>query len=358
MNVVFSDFVSARSLKLGLKMLGEDLRAWGCGGSLVERADREPLRGDRLFFTDESWLGRYLDRAEEFSFHPRSIGFPLDDKLAFSRAVQACGGDPVPFWELSELAQIHDFPVMLKGRRSWIGSVAHPRGRLCVDADDVERALCGYESKGFHRDGFFLQRWFPDGVRNCWSVSGWSSGVVDGGDILLVTRKLAATRGGLGYSLVVGTEPDPAGLRDRARRLLAERRYQGPFELEFLQDPLSGVFHELELNPRFWLQHSIFVRFCGNSLLRRYLGMPLQGSGVPKHPVLWVSGIGTLIALAKPWRRDIADVLVCVKDCRRRGGKVLVDPPLPVAFKLLFTDLCRRVGGLFHPRSSMEGVRR
>jgi hypothetical protein len=37
---------------------------------------------------------------------------------------------------------------------------------------------------------------------------------------------------------------------------------------------------------------------------------------------------------------------------------VLVDPPLPVAFKLLFADLCRRVGGLFDSRSSREEVRR
>ncbi len=340
-NVVFSNFVSARSLRRGLARLGEALHEHGAAGPFVPPLSREPRRGDRLFFTDESGLGRYLGR-EGFEFHPRRVDWPLDDKFAFVGVVRAAGGDPVPGRPLEELDRIERFPIILKGRHSWVDDRPHPRGAICRSAADVRAALDRFAREGFPASGFYLQAWIPDGVTNCWSVSGWFDAERPEREALLVTQKLAATRDGLGYALLVGTMPDPGGLVERSRRLLAALRYTGPFELEFLHDSLAGTFHELELNPRFWLQHSVFVEARDNVLLRRYLGRE-DGAGAASRDVLWVSGVGLLTTLARSLQPESRAVLGVVRDWRRRGAQILVDPPLPVALRLLLADAWRRV---------------
>src|SRR5688572_16674291 len=104
-NVVFSNFVSARTLRRGLAKLGQTLYAAGASGTLVPPLEGEPRHGDRLFFTDEAALGKYLG-SSNYEFHPREIGWPLDDKLAFVGVVRAAGGSPVPGWTLDELDSV------------------------------------------------------------------------------------------------------------------------------------------------------------------------------------------------------------------------------------------------------------
>jgi hypothetical protein len=343
-NVVFSNFVSARSLRVGLSALGQALFASGAAGPLVPALDREPRPGDRLFFTDEHGLGRYLGQ-QGFQFHPARMPWPLDDKLAFAEAVQAAGGDPVPFRRLDERASHTAFPVMLKGRRSWIDGRPHPRGSLCRTHDDIDAALDRYAAEGFARDGFYLQSWLPDGVTNCWSVAGWYDATRPADAVMLVTQKLAATRAGLGYALLVGQQADPAGLVLRTAALLQHHGYTGPFELEFLADGRTGRFHELEFNPRFWLQHSLLGAPAGFSLLRRYLGQSVAGTGLPARPVLWVSGIGLVMGTIRPFKREFRNARRQIAEWRRNGAQIVVDPPLRVAARLLAEDVLRRLRG-------------
>ncbi len=342
-NVVFSNFVSARSMRIGLEALGESLSASGAPGPLVTDLGRQPRPGDRLFFTDEHGLGRYLGR-EGFHFHPVRMPWPLDDKLAFAEAVKDAGGDPVPFRRLDELAAQSVYPVILKGRHSWVDGRPHPRGALCTSRGEVESALRRYAAEGYPPEGFYLQAWLPDGVTNCWSVAGWYDAAQPGHALMLVTQKLAATRGGLGYALLVGRMEDPAGLVPRTAELLQRVGYTGPFELEFLRDERAGSFHELELNPRFWLQHSLLGAPASHSLLRRYLGLPVEGNGLPRGRVLWVSGIGLVMSTIRPFRAESRRVRRLIAQWRRSGAEILVDPPLPVAARLLAEDVLRRLG--------------
>lgn len=330
-------------MRIGLEALGETLHASGAPGFLVADLGREPRLGDRLFFTDEHGLGRYLG-SEGFRFHPQQMPWPLDDKLAFAEAVQDAGGDPVPFRRLEDLASQSAYPVILKGRRSWVGGQPHPRGARCASRAEVESALARYSAEGYPPEGFYLQAWLPDGVTNCWSVAGWYDAAEPAHALMLVTQKLAATRGGLGYALLVGRMADPAGLVPRTAALLQRVRYTGPFELEFLCDADTGRFHELEFNPRFWLQHSLLGAPASYSLLRRYLGLPVAGDGLPRGRVLWVSGIGLVMSTIRPFREESRRLRRLLAQWRRSGAEVLVDPPFPVAARLLVEDGLRRLG--------------
>jgi predicted ATP-grasp superfamily ATP-dependent carboligase len=244
---------------------------------------------------------------------------------------------------IEEIGSISEFPVLLKGRHSWVNGIAHPRGVRCDSQAEVEAALGRFAEQGFGTHGFCLQAWMPNGVTNCWSVAGWYDYTNPSDAVLLVTRKLAATRSGLGYALLVGTADDPGGLRERAGHLLGRIEYHGPFELEFLFDRATGRYYELEFNPRYWLQHSILVNAGGNSLILRYLGMDVEGSGLPERPVLWVSGIGLLMCLLRPLRPESLAVWRHWREWGARGAVRIVDPPLLVASRLLLKDAMRRI---------------
>jgi hypothetical protein len=341
-NVVLSNFVSARSLRLGLASLGEELYAFDAPGFMVPSLPRAPRPGDRMFFTDEHSLGLYLGR-QGFRFAPNQLSWPLDDKVAFAEAVAAAGGDPVPALPIEALESLDRFPVLLKGRRSWLNGRPHPRGTLCRSAGEAQAAIAAFAAAGYAASGFCLQAWIGDGITNCWSVAGWHNSDVPGEEVMLVTRKLGATRGGLGYALLVGTMEDPAGLVARTRALLLRLGYTGPFELEFLQNPATGRFHELEINPRFWLQHSMLGKPAGYSLLRRYLGLSVADDGLPTVPVLWVSGIGAVMCMIRPLREESRRTRRIISEWKDRGACVLIDPPVTVAVRLLAEEVLRRL---------------
>lgn len=341
-NIVLSNFVSARSLRLGLAALGEELYAFDAPGFMVPSLPRAPWPGDRMFFTDEHSLGLYLGRPG-FRFAPSRLSWPLDDKVAFAEAAAAAGGEPVPALPIEALATLDRFPVLLKGRRSWLNGRPHPRGILCQSVGQARAALAEFAAAGYVASGFCLQAWIGDGITNCWSVAGWHNADVPGEEVMLVTQKLAATRRGLGYALLVGTMEDPSGLVARTRSLLQRLGYTGPFELEFLQDQATGRFHELELNPRFWLQHSMLGKPAAYSLLRRYLGWSVVGDGLPTVPVLWVSGIGSVMRIIRPFREESRRTRQIISQWKGRGACVLIDPPIPVAVRLLAEDILRRL---------------
>ncbi len=340
-NLVFSNYVSARSLREGLASLNEKLLAVDSPGFMVPPAESAPAPGDRLFFTDEWALGQYLQR-NEFEFYPRALAVELDDKLRFSQRIEALGASPVPFWPVDAELPAGEFPVLLKCRNSWVAGSPMPRGAICSSPEQLVSRLRDFENKGFERSRFFLQRLLPDGVGNSWSVAGFHSHTEPDKNELLVTHKRVATGSGLGYVLATIEESDPAGLVDRTTQLLRDLSYTGPFELEYLEDAASKQFYELEFNPRFWLQHSIFIHSRDNRLLKRYLGLPVPEAQAGWQPVLWVSGVGLALSLLLPWRQSSRKLFRLLRD-HRADRQLLLDPPLPVSLRVLASEAVRRL---------------
>lgn len=74
-----------------------------------------------------------------------------------------------------------------------------------------------------------------------------------------------------------------------AEHVLRRLHYRGPYEFEFIVT--GGRALALELNPRFWMQHGLFVP-AGNGLVKRYLGMETEAERAAPAPsrLLWVDG--------------------------------------------------------------------
>ncbi|MDJ0926102.1 MAG: hypothetical protein QNJ73_00510 [Gammaproteobacteria bacterium] len=346
-NVVFSNFVSARSLRIGLERLGESLEAYCSPGFMVPTRDREPQAGDRLLFTDEDSLARHLGR-EEFRFYPSKLSFAPDDKLALARRLETIGADPVPFRSLDEDAAELGFPLVLKCRHSWRAGRALPRGAICHSISDITRALEEFVIAGLEPDVFFLQKYLPDGIENSLSVSGFFDSRDPERTLMLVTNKVASAHHALGHALAVRVLPDHEALRDRASRVLSALEYVGPFELEFLRDVQADHLHELELNPRFWLQHSLFVHVYDNALLERYLDRTSLSFPDLGQQAIWVSGVGLIIALATPWRPENWKLWRAMRAARKGGHAVVIDPPATTAIRIVLQETGRRIRRLKH----------
>lgn len=322
-------------------MLGESLESCAASGYLVPSAEHEPAAGDRLWFTEEHFLGRYLGKAE-FEFFPRSIEFPLDDKLAFASILESSGSDPVPFCSLDGDGSELPFPVVLKCRHSWIEGEQVPRGGICKSPEELAARISEFRDAGISREAFFLQAYIADGVSNSYSVAGFFDCDDIESSLLLTTRKRASNRNALGYSLVVETAQGNQAIEQCAAQVLSSLRYTGPFELEFLHDATTDKYYALELNPRFWLQHSLFVHVYDNALVKRYVNKDNSYQPDLMQPATWISGIGLLLGILKPWSAESHEIRRSLVTAIRNRRRIVVDPPVTTSLRILTHELLHR----------------
>jgi predicted ATP-grasp superfamily ATP-dependent carboligase len=140
------------------------------------------------------------------------------------------------------------------------GDCGWPLGKSCG------RAL---RQAGFSPEDFLIQEFMPEA--DVISTCGFFDTLNHSRNLFLTTRKLLGLGGRLTTGVVVETIPDPGGLASRTAAILDALRYRGPFEMEFVEGRRRGMYHVLELNMRFWMQHGLFIDGCGNRLLERYL---------------------------------------------------------------------------------------
>jgi hypothetical protein len=290
----FSAQHNAWALARGLERLGLRLEAVTDEPGLVARSDRQPAPGDVLFFTDERSLLAYAGQGHDYRFHPRTVDWQVvDDKLAWARTARDLGDEPVPFWELpgDGPAVPPELPIYLKGRHSWVGERRVPRGYVCQAQADVERALTQLQSEGWTRSQFFWQRLVSGPISNNFSVCGFHDAEQPHRSVMIVVQKVLGDGPTvMSCGAVVETVPDPANLLERASKMLAALEFTGPFEIEYLRDNASGTYYVLEFNPRFWMQHGLFVDGYDNAVISRYLGLDTAGpsNGLPFRSIAWV----------------------------------------------------------------------
>lgn len=265
----------------------------GDPGYLVNGEAHRPVRGDTLLFTEEASLVRYLG-CQEFHFMPKH--FPpslLDDKLAFGRYVSSQGVIPLPQWVALSDVEACNFPIVLKARHSWENGIKMPRGWVCKTSDDVIQAQKEISQMHLTTEQFFVQKWVNALPEDNFSVCGFWDAKNPQRNLVCVVQRRMAYGAGLSSSSVVAVVPDPSDLQERCAKILDGLHFQGPFELEFLRH--EDTFYALELNPRFWMQHGLFV-YCGNGLLKRYMKVDNDndwGKGIPKR-LVWIDGMWLL----------------------------------------------------------------
>lgn len=338
---VFSTYINAWTIQRGLAKLDIPLNVISDTEGLLARSNRSLIKGEWLFFTEESSLLRYYD-AQDYHFFPRELDKNLiDDKFAFAKALIAMGEYPIACWDLKDIepCETLEFPIYLKAKHSWFGTRKLPRGYLCNTPADLGKALKTIESLDISKDLFFLQRLLPGDEKNNISTCGFFDYHNPHRNVIVVTQKVLSTDGKIGFGSIVETIQDPELLRARTHHILTTLRYTGPFELEFLYDARDQTYYVLELNPRFWMQHGIFIEGYENRVIRAYLELDEASEWyteeTPFHPLAWVNQIDFLRAIK---RRNIAQLKIYVDTYKRQcqgAIRVLGYPTFTKAFQHL-----------------------
>jgi len=299
-----SSWINAWSLRRACAALGVDLRVAVAARELPLPRLGPTDAAQWLFFTEEASLRRALEGTERGRFLPER--FPLDlldDKWAFAQflAIDGTGPQGLVQWALDDAASVR-YPVLLKCRHSWVGGRKLPRGWVCHDAAELAERRTGMAAEGLREDWFFLQEWLGDAPLRLLSVGGFFDADDEMRNLAVVTERVADYGAGPSSSAMLVTVADEHGLVQRAARVLRRLGYRGPFEMEFIVNSERCV--TLELNPRFWMQHGLFLP-AGNGLVKRYLGLDTQDdlSQGAAQRLLWADGVWLLRRLLRLDRR-------------------------------------------------------
>ena len=294
-----------------------------------------------LFFTEEASLRRALLGEIRGRFLPARFPLPLlDDKWAFAAWLTEQQGLPAPLrhWRLDDRDPA--FPCVLKARHSWRGMRKLPRGWVCHSRPELTQALGELSRAGLDPDWFFLQEWLGDQPCRNLAVCGFHDHDEPARNLSVVLERLRGGPGTLPNSTLAATVLDAGDLTAAAARVLDAIRFTGPFEIEFLATERRVAL--LELNPRFWLQHSIFIPF-GNGLMKRYLGQDTAADrAVQSLPAtVWVDGLGLAKSLV---RLDFRLWREARSACRTRAARLVIWPAWPTALRVMTGRLLGRAG--------------
>lgn len=336
-----SSWINAWTLRRACAPLGVDLRvpAGRRELPLPMLAPGDPPQWQ--FFTEEASLREGLQGRLSGRFWPAQ--FPqdlLDDKWAFAQwlAEEPAGPTGLPQWPIDFARQAMppwQWPVLLKARHSWRGEVKLPRGWVCRDAAALQAALAALPAQGLRPEWFFLQAWLGEAPLQLLSVGGFFDADDESRNLACVTERLVGYGEGLSSSAALATVADEHGLVAQAEAVLRRLRFRGPYEMEFIAQA-GAPCRVLELNPRFWMQHGIYLA-AGNGLVKRYLGLDTAAdrAAPPPSSVLWVDGVWL-------WRRLLRLDFAALRLLWSGGRRRVVCPSLPA---VLAASLWRLVGG-------------
>ncbi len=277
-----------------------------------------------VLHTDERFLAAF-DSAPHFRC-VRGAGHQLPtvlDRALFYERLRGDGLAPTPDTIPSHIDPVPVFGRVYRTRvwHTWRGLERLPRGGL-IDSPAALMAWRGQaEEAGLTQDEWGFQVQLSARPEDNVSVCGWHDSRARQ---YLVTRRRGVAAG-LGWW--VQRIMDPGGLMETTARVLDAFEFEGPFELEFVRDPVDGLYRVIELNPRFWMQHRLAQVLTEHALVRRALGMPATDT-VAHGAQHWLQ---TDVALRRPLRTTGLAL-----------GAVWAHPPVEAAKTLLARVLGRR----------------
>ncbi|WP_035288384.1 hypothetical protein [Clostridium sp. KNHs214] len=290
---VHSNHVNAWTLKKGLDKLGIQLECLSDKKELLPIVDRKIEDNDVLFFTEEGSLFKYYEH-QKLEFLPKEIDKNLiDDKVYFAEYINRIGEKPIPFTKIEGKPQ--EYPIYLKAKSSWINGRKIPRGYILNSEEDYMLALEEIKKNDFDIENFFYQKLLKSPMENNYSTCGFFDYKNTKRNMIIITRKVMGDAEKIATGSIIETVKDPENLLKRTHVILSDMKYQGPFELEFFYEEDDNEYYVLELNPRFWMQHGIFIEHYNNGLIKRYLNMDKEEewyeTETPYKHIVWMDGL-------------------------------------------------------------------
>ncbi len=297
-NFVFSGFINAWSIREGLKKLGLEIECIFEENGILPKSSSQPQSGDFLFFTEENNLIKYYN-SNEYLFYPTDVSKALlDDKLLFAQFLENIAECPVPYKPVDmPFNNGISFPVYLKARHSWLNGRKLPRGYILWSETDLPKVKKLLIAQDLPLDYFFYQKLLQSSIINNLSVCGffdYNSNISN----LIVTRKVLGDSSIMTTGALVETIEGYTELIERSKSILSKMRFKGPFELEFFYEINDDKYYVLELNPRFWMQHGIFVDHFDNVIIKNYLGLEevFATSDNEFKKIIWINSIDLMEA--------------------------------------------------------------
>ena len=271
-SLVFSSHLNAYTILEGVKSLDVTLFTSHKNPHFPIRKHIKGTKVDLLFFTEEASLRCALLGKLKGNFLPNQFPlYLLDNKWEFANWLKDERLAEVPKqWSLSDYNKV-SYPCLLKAKHSWNGMTKLPRGWLCNSLEEIEERIDYLKSLKLNSNFFFLQEWIDGSLSNIISVCGFHDSKKNYRNLTTVVKKIKFNSDFLrGSAKAVETINDDWQLTEKTTSILNKLDFTGPFEMEFIVSKNKNFF--LELNPRFWMQHAIFLK-NGNGLIKRYLNL-------------------------------------------------------------------------------------
>ena len=144
-------------------------------------------------------------------------------------------------------------------------------------------------------------------------------------------ERIASHTKGLSCSAAVQTIVDEWLLIDSTTNILNKLDFIGPYEMEYLI--VNGRALVLELNPRFWMQHAIFLK-TGNGLIKRYLGQDTHKDHLISkiNNVIWIDGLHLIFSIFQLRINFIAFIFRKLLKCNQ---EIIIWPNISMAFRII-----------------------
>jgi len=338
---ISTSYINAYSIYRGLKKLGIHSCTTDKHPALPIPACPLSRNTDYLFFTEESSLLLALTGNAPGKYFPQY--FPLnllDDKFEFALWLSNHKSLPngLRQWPLDEYLNA-DYPCLIKAKSSWRETVKMPRGWICLSPSELEARLNQLSSSEYNPNDFFIQEWLGDLNCKVVSVCGFFDSQNYKRNLVSVVERIASHSKGLSCSAAIQTVEDNWNLIDDTEAILGQISFIGPYELEYLI--LDDQKYVLELNPRFWMQHSIFLD-NGNGLIKRYLGLDTHKdyANFRLKDVAWIDAIYLILSILRLRVRSVLRILCVLIDPSRR---VSISPPLPIAILFVIRNILKKL---------------
>lgn len=264
-----------------------------------------------IMFTDERYMEavkRAIDAGtleNTRAFTGAGIGNDvLLDRTKFYSFVERLGGISCPKTISSDEDPFEAFgdSFIVRPKESWnetgVKRSKHLRVTIVNGKQEFEDTIKFYRSYGLTQEMWCYQELLNVGAQQAFVVCGWYDRTFKQ---YAVSRRIMShpPRTGTWDVSEIVTEY-PSEIIQETDKLLSAMDYSGPFELEYDYDQKSGEYKVIELNPRFWLQHTLVNKLTNYSLIRRYLGEENLTS-IPWNKLehkYWISGTRALYYIA------------------------------------------------------------
>jgi hypothetical protein len=263
-----------------------------------------------LFFTDERFLtelstARRHGKTQDIRFFPGSDRYmeTILDRLKFYRFIEknqlapvpkTIPGDKNPF-------ELLDGRVLVRPNVSWRSSCTRQSVAIVASKAELEKIIDLYRKDGLRPEDWCYQEVLSTKAKHNISVCGWYDAKEQH---LFCTRKLLQHPESCGNGDVIELMlTAPGSIIEQSYALLQALEYKGPLELEWVFDENNGIYKIIELNPRFWMQHSLAGAASRQAVIRRYMGVNCDFHFLkninPNQVRYWVNPLYALFRLLK-----------------------------------------------------------